>query len=107
VQTSLKIADGHFTKTTLETANLLLDTLIPHDGSEVVLTGGHVNQFREINLTTEEVKEAIWRVGPNKAPGYDGLTAAIIRKAWPVIKLQLTRLYRRCLENSFFPGSIY
>lgn len=103
VQTSLRTPEGNFTKTTLETANLLLNTLVPHDGTELVLTGRGTEPRRESNLTSDEVKDAIWRIGPNKAPGKDGLTAAILRKSWPIVKQLLTRLYDRCLENSFFP----
>jgi hypothetical protein len=56
------------------------------------------------NLITNEIKDAVWRIGPKKTPGSDGLTAAIIRMAWPVVKQQLTHLYKRCLENSIFPS---
>jgi len=38
VQTSLKTPDGDFTRSPMETASLLLKTLIPHDGSECTLT---------------------------------------------------------------------
>ena len=104
IQTSLKTPDGDTTRTTEETACLLLKTLIPHDGSEITLTDRQVGPRLEVNLTQNEVREAVWRIGPNKAPGKDGLTAAIIRKAWPIIKDHLTHLYRRCLENSTFPS---
>lgn len=103
IQTSLKTPNGDVTRTPVETACLLLKTLIPHDGTEITLTDRRVGPLVEVNLTTEEVKDAIWRIGPKKAPGKDGLTAAIIRKAWPIIKDQLTHLYRRCLVNSSFP----
>jgi len=80
INTSLKKTDGDVTITPVETACLLLKTLIPHDGTEITLTIRQVGPLVAVNLTTDEVKEAIRRIGPKKAPGKDGLTAAIIRK---------------------------
>ncbi|KAF0747249.1 Uncharacterized protein FWK35_00020550, partial [Aphis craccivora] len=103
VQTSLKTQEGDVTRTPMETASLLLKTLIPHDGSKTKLIYQHVEPIATANLSQVEVKDVIWRIGPKKAPGKDGLTAAILRKAWPIIKDQITHLYKRCLENSLFP----
>jgi len=104
VQTSLKTPDGDFTRSPMETASLILKTLIPHDGSECTLTDPHAASSVSYYLQTDEVKAAIWRIGPKKAPGKDGIIPVIVRKSWPVIQQQLTHLYKRCLENSFFPN---
>ncbi|CAI6359402.1 unnamed protein product [Macrosiphum euphorbiae] len=103
IQTSLKTPDGNVPRTTEGTACLLLKTLIPHDGSEITLTDQQVGPRVTVNLNADEIKDAIWRIGPKKAPGKDGLTAAIIRKAYPIVKDQLTHLYRRYLMNSTSP----
>ncbi|CAI6362906.1 unnamed protein product [Macrosiphum euphorbiae] len=40
---------------------------------------------------------------PSKAPGLDGITAGMLRKAWPLIKDTTTQLMNKCLENAKFP----
>jgi len=87
----------------METASLLLNTLIPHDGIKLKLIKQLVEPLATANLSQVEVKDAIWRIRPKKAPGKDGITSAILRKAWPIIQDQVTHLYKRCLENSLFP----
>lgn len=103
VQTALNTPSGEATRTPMETACLLLDTLIPHDGSEIILADRQAAPGVTIEINQDEIKNAIWRIGPKKAPGKDGLTAAILRKAWPIVNEQLTHLYKRCLISSTFP----
>ncbi|CAI6373747.1 unnamed protein product [Macrosiphum euphorbiae] len=40
-----------------------------------------------------------------KAPGLDGITAQILRKAWPIIGHEITRLFERCIIEATFPVS--
>jgi len=54
-------------------------------------------------LDAEWVKSAIWITSPSKAPGADGITAGMLRKAWPVIGEEITDLFSRCLEETTFP----
>lgn len=42
-------------------------------------------------------------MAPNKAPGLDGITAAVLRKSWPIIGRHFTRILDRCLRTSTFP----
>jgi len=42
---------------------------------------------------------------PIKAPGLDGVTAGILRKAWPVIGQDITELFRTCITQALFPAS--
>jgi len=62
--------------------------------------------FSAYNKIKDEaiVKVAIWRISPSKAPLRDGLKASIIRKAWPIIGQEATRLFNRCLIESHFPS---
>lgn len=46
---------------------------------------------------------AIWRMHPSKAPGQDGMTAGMLRKAWPVLGNSLTNLFEKCLQEAIFP----
>jgi len=42
---------------------------------------------------------------PSRAPGLDGITAGMLRKAWPHIRETTTLLMDRCLDNATFPES--
>lgn len=41
---------------------------------------------------------------PNKALGLDGITAKMLRVAWPVISDTITNLYEKCLKTTEFPN---
>lgn len=41
----------------------------------------------------------------NSAPGADGITAGILRKAWPAIRDPVSKLYGWCLQDGVFPDS--
>lgn len=40
---------------------------------------------------------------PRKAPGKDGITAEILRQAWPVLAEQITKTFNNCLQSKKFP----
>lgn len=40
-----------------------------------------------------EVRDAIWRMNPRKAPGLDGITAGILRQVWPVLAKHITHAF--------------
>lgn len=42
-------------------------------------------------------------MNPSKAPGSDGINAAILRKAWPIIGEDITLLFRSCIQEATFP----
>lgn len=42
-------------------------------------------------------------MNPRKAPGNDGITTGMLRKAWPIFALEITNLFKVCLENATFP----
>ncbi|KAE9523227.1 hypothetical protein AGLY_016374 [Aphis glycines] len=94
--------DGTFTVTALETAECLLESLIPRDEAAPVFDRGCVGRVRP-EVTEAEVKSAVWRMAPNKAPGLDGITAGVLRKAWGVIGTPLTNVLTECLRKSVFP----
>jgi Reverse transcriptase (RNA-dependent DNA polymerase)/Endonuclease-reverse transcriptase len=104
VPNSVRSAGGEHTVSAAETAECFLNELIPRDGTCPIFDG-----FREGRsgpaLLESEVKKAIWRMAPNKAPGLDGITAAVLRKSWPVVGPHFTRILDRCLRASTFPDS--
>lgn len=93
---------GFLTKTTHETAECLLRSLIPTDEIPPVLRVDRVDRVGSI-IGGDEVKRAVWRVPPGKAPGLDGITGAVLRKAWGAIGGFFTEILDRCIRNSYFP----
>lgn len=96
----MKRADGTSTQTLRETAEILLGTFFPSDdqGRGVELEEPLIGYNKPIDQG--RVKAAIWRMNPRKAPGKDGITAGILRKAWLIIAHETTSLFKACLENA-------
>lgn len=95
-------SDGSKTETVRETAESFLKEFIPRDDEPT--TFDHIKVGRiDVNLTEEEVNQAIWRMVLNKASGMDGITAGVLRKAWRVVGAHFTRVMKKCLSQSTFP----
>ncbi|GKB19878.1 RNA-directed DNA polymerase, eukaryota, reverse transcriptase zinc-binding domain protein [Tanacetum coccineum] len=58
---------------------------------------GMDRDYLERLVTHEEIKEGVWDCGSSKAPGYDGLSFAFVKKYWDIIKKDLHDFI-----NSFF-----
>jgi len=114
--------DGSYTATLRETGERLIEALVPGDNYEnespdqIALraeTGVYVGTFMATCSDSghigpcdeEEVREAIWRMSPNKSPGGDGITAKILRQSWPVLKKHITSAFNNCLRTKKFPDS--
>jgi len=64
---------------------LILDEFIPKDPSQGKLI--YQGPLKETELPEPDIiKAAIWRIKLSGAPGIDGMTANMIRKAWPALK---------------------
>lgn len=101
----IRLRDGTLTDNIENTARELLRVFVPEDrhtfeGTKFEEAEPHEG-YGQINL--DEVKAAIWRKGPNKSPGSDGITAGILRKARPAIGQRLTDAYRDALKSHVFP----
>ncbi|KAL0269069.1 UNVERIFIED_CONTAM: hypothetical protein PYX00_010805 [Menopon gallinae] len=51
----------------------------------------------------DEVKRALWRMAPRKAPGRDGVTAAVLRAAWASAGAAMTNIYNFSYRQGVFP----
>lgn len=100
---SMRRTDGTYTVTAKETAKLLLEGLIPTGDRTPVFSVDRVGRNRT-DVTAAEVKRAVWRMAPNKAPGLDGVTGRVLRKAWEVVGDYLVKFYDRCIRDSYFPN---
>lgn len=81
----------------------MLGTFFPREPEPSNIT--REGPFGEYTMTidNDRVKAAIWRMGPYKAPGIDGITAAMLRKAWPILGDDITDLFRTCIVGGTFP----
>ncbi|CAI6359421.1 unnamed protein product [Macrosiphum euphorbiae] len=68
----------------------VISSLTKEDGS---LRQGPLE--RHVPVEEQQVKNAIWRMKPPRAPGLDGITTGILRKAWPIAKDSMTQLMNR------------
>ncbi|KAF0751260.1 Uncharacterized protein FWK35_00013546 [Aphis craccivora] len=103
VPATMKNSDGSNTTTLEETAHLLLDTFFPKEnGPAYDIRNTPFRQYSKV-VDQQRVKAAVWRMRPSKAPGLDGITAGMLRKAWPVLGRELTSLYDRCITQATFP----
>jgi len=101
----LRKPNGEYTKTLKETLRILLDTLIPSEDT-TSQTSDYIPQrekYNHVRTNSEEVRKAIWRMSTRKAPGEDGITALILRKAWTSIHQVVTSLFDDLLEAGYFP----
>lgn len=57
-------------------------------------------------FTTDEVEEALFQMGPNKAPGVDGFTAGFFQKHWPLLKDKIVAAVLTFLEGGDMPEVI-
>ncbi|GJY63106.1 putative RNA-directed DNA polymerase, eukaryota, reverse transcriptase zinc-binding domain protein [Tanacetum coccineum] len=58
-------------------------------------TANHMVRY----VTDAEIKEAIFSMGNDKAPGPDGYTAAFFKEAWDIVVIDVTRVVREFFVN--------
>jgi len=99
---SLSSANGPPTTSCRETADLILSTFVPSDPQgECIDVQVPIRLIGELNH--EEIKSAIWKMKPKGAPGIDGITAGILRKACLPLQEKITDLFLKCLQQGTFP----
>lgn len=106
--------DGTTTKNWRESAEVLMEALLPPDEIEgeteeqVRIRGrmiaNYINHNRTQDTEEAEVRKAILALKKNKAPGPDGLKAEILQNMADEITPELTRVYNECLRSGKFPN---
>lgn len=95
-----------------ETANALLNTLIPDDN-----TKNEGEWHRSIRayvtdeqdtpdtppFTTDEITQIVKSLNVNKDPGHDLIEVKMIEEAWPIMQNEICELLNLCLEQRTFP----
>nr|GEY42266.1 hypothetical protein [Tanacetum cinerariifolium] len=54
------------------------------------------------NVSDQEIREAMFVMGDNKAPGPDGYTAAFFKEAWDIIAIDVTKAIKEFFTNGVF-----
>ena len=101
----LSRADGSRTEDTTEQAQELMKTFFPPLPEEIEDEGQRPNRasIPLPPLTLEEVERQVLRAKPWKAPGEDGLPAAVWKEVWQVVKTRVLHLFRQSLDTGDIP----
>lgn len=104
--TTVKTSAGTYTTNMKDTLDTFLEAFLPEDrNTQTFMPYDHqADDTPPDSTTAQEVKEAIWKMKPDRAPGLDGITAKMLRIAWPVISDSITDLYEKCLKIARFPN---
>ena len=101
---TIKDLNGNITKNSHETTEKLFEHSFPdkkHPKLQEKISNDETNTFTPI--TIQEVSQIINWMANDKAPGVDGFTPQIIKKALHKILLPMTKLYNSLLRIQYFP----
>ncbi|KAF7152227.1 hypothetical protein RHSIM_Rhsim01G0161700 [Rhododendron simsii] len=82
-----------------------------HDVQQVIssiptrITADMNNRFLK-PFSTGEIKTALFAMHPNKAPGYDGMTAGFFQRYWDIVGVDLCRVVRSFFHDGRMLGSV-
>lgn len=104
--TTVKTSTGTYTTDLKDTLDTFLEAYLPEDqNTPAFVPYDHQADNTPADSTNaQEVKEAIWKMKPGRAPGLDGITAKMLRVVCPVISDSITDLYDNCLRTAKFPN---
>lgn len=109
---TIKDQDGKYTTNTKETLQCMLNEFTPEDKNEE--DDEHHQRIRNLinapirtddvqAFTIEEIKDALNRMNPRKAPGADGIPVGIILRTFKAFPLSVAQVYNNCLQKGYFP----
>lgn len=105
--------DGSMTATEQETIDLLLTQYFPSDTTTEDTPTGVVartvarhppNTDNDLPFSESEVRATIWRMKTRKSPGFDLITAPILRVIASVLLPEITLWFNKCLSVGCFPS---
>ena len=112
IMTTLQKPDGSLTSNLNETLKIMSDYLIPTDDQrdDTDYHKGVRAKSKEPILTADdreytptEVKNAIYDLKHNKAPGEDGITGEIYQRVYTQLPTTIYTIYNECLRKGCFP----
>ena len=96
-----------------ETMSYILTCLFPRDLHEVDTDEHKMIRYNSTlpsegeeseEFTSEELVEVLSSLGPKKAPGLDGITTVVVKRAWPYIQDLFLRTVNLMLNTGCFPS---
>ncbi|KAL4126308.1 hypothetical protein QTP88_010530 [Uroleucon formosanum] len=96
--------DGSKCDTIDESLDLLLNTLIPNNPRLPVLGVPERTRCDLQPITEPQLRQLVWTISPNRAPGEDGITGTMIRALWPNLSHRLLDLTNQCIQEARFPS---
>ncbi|GJW55344.1 uncharacterized protein Tco_0099429 [Tanacetum coccineum] len=76
-----------------DSANIL------HEGNDVAVLDSHKAAFMIREVSNAEIKNALFSMGDDKAPGPDGFTTAFLKKAWDTVGKDVTGAIKEFFMN--------
>jgi len=98
----LRKSDGTYTTCITDTVNYMIDELIPSSENDPIIEPVTLNDPNPPRITLEELTRIV-KKQKNSAPGADGLSARIVKAAWPAINMHMLHLVNDCLKSAKFP----
>lgn len=98
----MRKSDGTYTSNSSDTVDYMLEELIPTSEHDPIIEPVNRIDPNPPQITLEELTIVV-KKQRNRAPGADGLTARIIKAAWPAIGPHMLRLVNSCLRPAEFP----
>jgi hypothetical protein len=109
---TIRRPDGTITSGMVETLNVTMEHFTPTD--EEVTDNDYHKLIRAQNkapvtteddkpFTTAEIRDAIYAMNKDTAPGEDGITSDILQRAYDLLPKSTTAMYNGCVGTACFP----
>ncbi|KAF5199159.1 reverse transcriptase [Thalictrum thalictroides] len=100
----LRKNDGSYTTCVADTVSYMMEELIPSSAHDPAMEPANLIDHNPPQITIEELTRVISKQ-KNSAPGADGLSARIIKAAWPAFNMHMLHLVNNCLKSAKFPDT--
>jgi len=104
ILTTLRKNDGSYTTSINDTISLMLEELIPTSDHDHRIEPDDITGSEFPQITSDELTRIV-KKQRNSAPGADGLSANIVKAAWPALCAHMLRLVNNCLRLAKFPDT--
>ena len=107
---TIRRSDGTVTTGLAETLNVMMEHFTPEDEETNDDYHKLIRAQNKTPVTTEddkpfttvEIRDAIYTMNRNKAPGEDGITSDILERAYDLLPKSTTAMYNGCLRTACF-----
>lgn len=84
------------------------ESVAPHDLLDLFTwrVDDRMNEALAKQISTEEVGDALFQIGPLKAPGPDGFPARFFQRNWGVLKEDVTKAVMKFFEDGVMPEGV-